>query len=195
MTTTRMTNDHRRIIGQAAISAAFNPQAEAMAEVEDGLARQAYAAIYSVEERSQADAMPSYWLRQDECLRYNVGGFRITLRTMRDHLRVPYGEKGSRSGSYGCHTSHGTIEAGELCDKIVAHANAKEALKAKRGQTERKLFAMLGSMTSLKKLSEVWPEGLPFYQKFMTKNPAVMLPAIRTDEINAALGLTEQVPA
>lgn len=184
----KLTKIMREAIARRAINASFDPKAQALAQEEDRLAREAYEACYTADEREQADAIPKYWLRRDPCLNFNVGGFRIRLCTITDHLPVPYQAKGDGYGGYSCHPSHGTITEGDLHDRIRAHAVAGEALKQSRVETERRLLAMLSSVGSLKKLREVWPEGEAFYSQYEVK-PVALPPAIRMDEINAALGL------
>ncbi|WP_277022203.1 Nmad5 family putative nucleotide modification protein [Paracoccus hibiscisoli] len=171
MTYPRLTNMTREHIATQAVKNAFEPREAQLAKDEDALAREAYAAVFTADEIKKAVALPKNWLRRDSCLNFNVAGLRIELCTLENHMPVPYRSKNGDSG-YGCHRDQGSIMAGELADRITAHAVAKDALRQERRDTYRKLNSMLSSITTIKKLEEAWPEGKPFY------------------EINAALGLT-----
>ena len=184
----RLTNSTRDHIAQSAINASFEPREREMAAAEDALAREAYAAVFTSDEIKKTKALPANWLRHDPCLHFNVAGLRIELCTLEGHLPVPYRSKSGEYG-YGCHRSQGSIEAGDLADRITAHAVAKDKLSEEKRSTRRKLDAMLSSITTVKKLEEAWPEGKPFYERFAQK-AAPLPPAIRVDDINAALGLT-----
>lgn len=182
--TIRLTNDLRAAITAAAITNAFDKKKSLLEKVESELAIEAYKVVFSKNELDAVTKLPKNWVRYDECLRFNVAGQSITLNT-RPGLAVPYSVAGARG--YGCHIL-GVIESGELCDRIQKHAADKETYKAIRSSTQKKLEAMLNKITTLKKLREVWPEGVEFYQKYEEPKQAA-LPAIRMDEINVALGL------
>ena len=175
----RLTNYTREAISSAAIKAAFTPRENDFSADEDALAREAYAAVYPADEVKKAMALPDNWLRRDPCLHFNVNGLRIELCTTDNHLPVPYRAKSGEQGS---------IPEGDLAERITAHAMAKEALRDEKRSARAKLNAMLSSISTVKKLQEVWPEGAQFYAKFAEK-PAALPPAIRVEDVNAALGL------
>ena len=174
----RLTNYTREAISSAAIKAAFTPRENDFSADEDALAREAYAAVYPADEVKKAMSLPENWLRRDPCLYFNVNGLLIELCTTDNHLPVPYR----------CHRSQGSIPEGDLAERITAHAMAKEALRDEKRSARIKLDAMLSSISTVKKLQEVWPEGAQFYAKFAEK-PAALPPAIRVEDVNAALGL------
>lgn len=184
---TRLTNYTREAIAEAALKAAFEPKKQALLTAEDALAREAYAAVFTPDEVKKAKALPANWLRRDPCLHFNVNGLRIELCTIEQHLPVPYQSKSGERG-YGCHRQQGSISAGDLADRITAHAMAKEKLRDEKRDASNKLSAMLSSISTMNKLKETWPEGEQFYAQFM-QVAAPLPPAIRVDEINSALGL------
>lgn len=186
MTQLRLTNDYRKAIARAALTAAFEAREKAFEEAEDALAREAYAAAYPANVRTLAMTIPANWLRRDNCLRFTAHGMAFTLRTMRDHLPVPYRVGGS--SGYGCHSSHAALD-GDLADRVRDHAVAKEHLRGEHESAERKLMAMLSSVQTFGKLKDIWPEGVAFYQRWLDAPAPAGLPTIRVDEINAALGL------
>lgn len=186
---TRMTNDMRDEILRRALRSAFDPRDNDIAAREDALCRAAYATCYSAAEIAQVSALPTYWTRLDPCLRFIVDGARITLRTSDNHLPVPYHDRRTGTDSYGCHSAHGVI-VGELAANIMALMADKEALRVERDRAKANLSALLSRIQTVKKLAEAWPEGRDFYADFMAEKPALP-PAIRFDEVNAALGLIE----
>lgn len=125
--------------------------------------------------------IPEKWLREDACLRFNCGGYSLTLRAKKA-VRVA-------SISYGC-SQLGTV-TGELADRAKAHAQATEGLKRERAEGERALLALLSSVSTLAQLEKTWPEGKPFYQRFMQARPGSNLPAVQVSEINKMLGLKD----
>lgn len=172
----RLTNDLRDIIAGRAVNHAFDPKFKAHKKVEDALAREAYAAVFPAAELAAIAKVPANWFRHEKCLRFNVGGLRIALCVEGEGLAVPY-----YIGQYAA------IQPGDLCDRIQKHAGAVEAEKAAMRSANAQLKAMLAKVSTLKKLREIWPEGQQFYAQY--EEVKTSLPAIRVDEINAALGL------
>lgn len=185
---TRLTNDIRDHIVSLAIKAAFSERLTALDAAEDALCREAYNAIYDEGERAIAQSLPKYWLRLDPCLNFNVDGFRIRLCTTDNHLPVPYGAKGAGyGGGYGCSNNHGSI-TGELAERVHKHARDKEDAEQAKRRAKDNLSALLARLQTVKKLAEAWPEGAPYYAKYLEEK-APPPPAIRFDDVNAALGL------
>lgn len=184
----KLTKYSREAIARRAVAHAFDPRQAALADAEDVLAREAYDSIFPKDEQALVAAIPSNWFRLDACLQFNVGGQRITLNVKGDGLPVPYRMKGSEWGSYGCHQI-GTIEHGELCDRIQKHAQTVEDVKRERRDALRATENMLNAVTTTGKLKEVWPQGEQFYADYEDR-PAPALPAVRVDEINSILGLS-----
>lgn len=182
----RLTNLDRDTITAAAVAAAFKPRKEALDKAEDALAREAYATLFTKAELAAVAKLPENWLRFDSCLKFNVGGQRITLNAT-GGLPVPYKPKGSSDGGYYCHTI-GTIEFGDLCDRIQAHAIAVESLKAERAAAARAVKALVYSVSTTNKFKEVWPEGEAFFSN-LTPTTAANLPAIQVQHVNELLGL------
>ena len=186
---TRLTNDMRETIRHAALEFAFAPRAEALKAQEDALARKAYAVVFPADELKAVAKVPSNWFRNDSCLRFNVAGRAIRLQTTDDGLPVPYRMKDEEEGRWSCHQSLGTIHAGDLADEIQANADAKEELKTQCYAASAQTKSLLFSVTTIKRLREAWPEGEAFYAPLEEGNPS-SLPALRTDELNAMLGLS-----
>lgn len=185
MGSVKLTNYSRDSIAKRAVEHSFAAQVAALEAEADALGREAYDLLYPATELKLVSKLPENWFRRDACLRFNVGGRDIVLNVS-SGLPVPYGPKGS-SGGYGCNRL-GVIEPGELCDRIQAHAVAFEKHREDRRAAERATRQMLGAVSTVGKLEEVWPEGKPFYANYLDKS-VPQLPAIRAQEINQMLGL------
>lgn len=183
---TRLTNDMRSMIAKSAVKAAFAERDAAFAAAEADLAREAYEATFPAEVRALVAEVPGNWFRKDPCLNFNVGGLRIQLQTEGAGYPVPYCSASGRG--YGCHAEIGTIMPGDLCERIRSHAVDKEAASERKKQAKRDLDALLASISTVSKLKSVWPEGEPFYARFMDA-AAPSLPAIQFAAVNEALGL------
>jgi len=181
----KLTKYTRERIAAQAVAFAFDPKEEALKAQEDALAREAHAAVFKKAELDAIKKVPANWIRLDPCLRFNVGGQRLYLRTIDDGLPVPY-KIGDYAG-YSCREI-GAIEPGDLCDRIQTHAQAVEKCKTELRQAYIKVIALLDSVTTIKRLREVWPEGEPFYSKYEAQ-PAQKLPAVPASEVNAMLGI------
>ncbi len=182
----KLTNSTREAIARSAIAFAFDPKEKALAEAEDVLAREAHALLFPKKVVETAKSLPAGWITHLSGLNFNVGGQKIELRSS-EALPVPaYDKSGNTAGYYGHRV--GSIPFGDLCDRIQGHAQAKEKLKEERTLALRQIEAMLAKVTTVKKLAEAWPDGEPFYSKYIDK-PAPQVPALRVDEINAMLGL------
>jgi len=182
---TKLTKYTRECISKLAVEFAFNPKIEALNAAEDELAREAHAHIFKKSELDQISKVPANWIRLDSCLHFNVMGQRIYLRTLSDGLPVPY--KIGEYAGYSCREL-GSIEAGDLCDRIQNHAMQVEKYKTERAMASRKVLALVESVTTIKKLREIWPEGEQFYQMYELAQ-ATKLPAVPVADVNAALGL------
>lgn len=177
----RLTNMDRDSIVADAIEASFQARVTALDAAEDALARRCYEAVFPEKVRKQAAALPKGWLRLDKCLRFNVLGLSAELHVSGDGLPVPFGSRGycQRLGSIADET---------LAASVRSHLDEVEAMKADRSKAKGAVNALVHSVTTVKALREIWPEGEPFYGKIGPKDGA-RLPAPRVVELNAMLGL------
>jgi len=123
-------------------------------------------------------SIPGKWFRHCSCLRFNVGGQQHYL-TAEHEVVTPY-------------DSHcallGVLDA-IIGDEVMAHARAKEDLKTARNEADAKITGLLYSITTMKQLVELWPEGKEFYQDSLSIDNKTGAVAIRFDDMNARLGL------
>lgn len=64
-----------------------------------------------------------------------------------------------------------------------------ENLQKKRSEMEYEVEALLASVTTFKKLWQVWPECKSLLEDFESKPTVALLPSIQVKKLNAALGL------
>jgi len=177
--TVRLTQDMRALIAQKAVNESFRKQTETHAKMENAIGIECYKTVFDEATRRAVAKIPEKWLQEDACLRFNCGGFDLRL-TVEKAPRVP-------STGYGCR-SLGSI-TGDLADRAQAHAQAGETLKRNKADAQRALLVMLGSVSTIGQLEKTWPEGKPFYEKYLEARPGSNLPAIQVAEINAMLGI------
>lgn len=177
----RLTNMDRSDIVERAMAFTFSKMEQDLKSLEGTLARAAYESVFPATIRKQAYVMPDGWLRRDGCLRFNVVGMDIRLNLEEGkEVPVPYNRQGCGR--------IGTIEAGELADKIQDFLARNEKLKKERHQLRHSLSAMLGQVNTLRALAAAWPQGQSFYE-CLNKEPAIRLPALQVSEINKMIGL------
>lgn len=177
----RLTNQDRDNVVKAAVEASFADRQQALKVEEDRLARRCYATVFSASVRKAAASIPSGWLPEDRVLRFNVGGLNIRLDVIGDALRVP--------AQHAHRERLGNVADEGLIAEVQAFLQARDGLKAKREKAQQSLKALLYSVTTLKALRDLWPEGEPFFRGLASKTGAPGLPAPQITELNAMLGL------
>jgi hypothetical protein len=70
-------------------------------------------------------------------------------------------------------------------------ANRRDDLITERNQLKREIRAILYSVSTFKKLYDVWPEVSKFTADIEV-NVAMQLPAVKVDSINQKIGLTHE---
>jgi len=151
-----------------------------LAKEEEKLALQCYNYIYSKKDRDIVANVPGDWLRKCDCLKFNANGWTVTLKA-----KEPLATKQT---DY-CKPL-GVIEAGELADKVQAHAQAKKKADEELSSIYHKILSMLLGIGTWKKLQETWKEGAEFYKDLIpVENSGANVPAVLVADINKALGL------
>lgn len=180
MATYRLTNYDRDGIVNRALVAAFADRRATNSAEENDLGVAVYEKLFSKADRDLALTMPEGWIYRDKCLRVTFG-FQRTVLNLIDGVLVP------SNNMYGCN-NQGTIHDQDLCDRFTRLEQEKSKLKEDYDSAKNKLRALLNSVNTYARLAEVWPEGVEFYKSLEPKEGSKPL-AIRTDEINAMLGL------
>lgn len=180
----RLTNDIRRSICKDAIKAAFDGRNEEINKQEAALAIKVYEQVIPQEEREAIDRIHECWFGTSSSLYLNVASSHVTLSSDR-YFRVPEKEYGKNNWS----RIFATIKAGPLADEIMTFCNAKEDLNKEQTTAERAIDALLSSATTLKALMAAWPEGEPYWSKYLDQPEKPGLPALQVSEVNRMLGL------
>jgi len=174
---TRLTVSAREAIVHKALDKRFQDQINETKSQENLLALKCYNAVFDEKTLKSVKAVPEKWFCMDGCLRFNIGGLDLRL-SVTENMPVPYQRHCEKLG----------VITGELADEVTAFVHKKKDEQDNRSKIFRNLEALLASVNTFKQLSEVWPEGKAYYEDMIDK-PKLQLPAIRFDEINAALGL------
>lgn len=173
----RLTTDLRTTIRDRALDAAFKKETEALERAEGRLTVQCWKSFFLASARKAAAAMPKGWISETSDFLVNVGGMQIRLKAT-EPLQVP---------ATHCWGHSYVIKTPELAAEVRAHAHAKEDIRNRRKQAKTALDGMLMSVSTVKKLFEVWPEGQAFY-KNVAPSP-INLPTVHVGEVNKLLKL------
>lgn len=180
---TRLTNELRNDIREDAIKASFKKQNEKMTAEEHALGMKLYKNLFKKSELTLLEQIDKKWFNMDSCLRFNCGGFDLKF-VVDPSVPVP-----NRQGSY-CNRL-GNIDDIELVEKAQAFAKRKEDFKNEIRKAERALSVVLLSVTTVKRLAEVWPEGKAYYSHFVDEVKNTGVPMVRVEELNQMLGLAK----
>lgn len=200
----RLTNEMRLEIAKKAMADTRAKTAAELRERQDRLARAGHAKLFDAKLVKEVMKLPKEWRRMDGCLKFNADGWQVQFNLLdpRDHTKLNYEERankdwqlpvplGHSSSQYSCNPL-GSI-TGELATEMQKCATDIKTFKENGDEGTKMVKQMLGMVNTIKRLKEVWPEGIEFYQEYDV--PETQLPAVRMDEINALLGITAKAPA
>lgn len=129
------------------------------------------------------ESLPKGWMNKGSYIFVAIAGQRRKVEFTENKL---IGR--SHAESYGSYAEF--FDGSEpVAIEYIAACDALNAVKSERDKYERQVSAMLESITTFKKLWEVWPDSKPVLEKFEVKPTIAILPAVQLQEINAALGL------
>jgi Nucleotide modification associated domain 5 len=176
----KLTNWQRDKIIAAAIASKFQKQEKDFIKREDALARKAYNHLFDEGLRRKIKSMPDKWFQKCGSMRFNVGGQQHYLQLSENKmLPTPYESHCALLG----------VLDGAIGDEVRAFANEKEQAKTDKRTAEAKLKSLLYSISTLKRLKELWPEGAEFYKGMDEDAVKGGLPALRFDDVNQLLGI------
>lgn len=177
MSNPRMTNDDRRYIRDKLIAYRFDTATNALSAREDALAHECFDAQFTSAEKVLLAKLPQKWLTEVEYVRVMIDGtvrglHFITHRFGPDNvfegvIRVP---------------DELAAKVDEFVNDDAAHERAKREVKAE-------VMALLNSVSTFKKLADVWPEVKPFLVD-LDNAPAISTSlAVPIADVNLHLGL------
>lgn len=177
----KITKDLRERISMKAVKSTFEPQAAELKKRENKLAIEAYNHIFPKKVRDLIAQVPKDWLRHCDCLRFNAGGWNVTLCAGKE-MPTPANNGCGMLGSL----------TGEIAEKVQAYSQEKKKLDEDWRSANHKMYGFLEQFTTFKKLEEAWPEGKKFYAEYNADRPSANVPAVITKEINAMLGIKDK---
>ena len=174
----------RKEICQKAIRHAYDEKITAHRDLQSVMFMKGWEALTPVEDRKLLAKVPTKYLRTSSTLVLNIDGMRIWLenRNPKTNLRE----------SVVLANDHNEGLKGPVADEILAWYKKLDEVQKERDSIQRKLMALLESVTTLGKLQEVWPEGEQFYLYLIGTQATEVrsgLPAPLLTELNEKLGL------
>ncbi len=196
MASTRLTTSIREHIAKLALSHRFADELMALVADRAAFAEAVYRDIYKQTEREKMAALPEGWLptvnhidvQFGEGCRYLTlwfnGSFYGDLWWISTPVEVIFKAIPFKH-------QHGCVKVYEPTHKLSVRFEELDArltvLRDKHGAAKRQIEAALGSVTTVGKLLELWPEIAPFTKDF--NGIPSPLPAIPTSDLNALLDL------
>lgn len=177
-----LTNAIRDEIIKDVLAKEFAKEEARLKKQEHVIGMKCYDKVYPKKERDLAAALPKGWVHLDSCLRFNVAGM-----DMRFNINAPVPVKSEN----GYCARLGDIACDDIKQLALDLHHEKEQLGVNRTDLRNKLKNVLYAVNTYKRLTETWPEGKKYYDKYKPKGENSMLPAIRVAELNAALCLVK----
>lgn len=182
MTTVRLNGEIKSGIITACLESIYKEQEVSLKKVEQQLALDCYNTIFPKDVVKKVNALPEGWVREDSCLILNAAGWSVTLHA-KEKVRVPHTNNCRQIGSV----------TGELAERVQQLSQDKKKLTETRARNFAQLSSFLQNFKTLATLQQAWPEGEPFYKKYLESRSSTEVPAIYVAQLNESLGLTKKV--
>lgn len=177
----KLSNDIRGTILDRALKHGFDKPRDLLKRAEKAFGEMAYNDIYSKKVRDMMQALPADYLPVTSSVLCRFGAtegralFEKPKRVPTKHDRYSAVAK-IFSGDH------------KLTQQYLELSQQQKDLNTRYKETREQIKAILDSVTTLKRLQEIWPECEPFIKDMLiTKKPA--LPAVPVKEVNKSLGL------
>lgn len=196
---TRMTNSIREAIANAVMRHRYEAPVKALIAAKAEFAIKVYEDLYAKSTREKMNALPEGWLPSSDNVAVTFGASydRVYFNgyTSGKLASVVPSDDNRRKAvclrMLGKHSSGGCAKVYEATHALsIAHSNleAKERdLKAEFDATRRQVEAAISSVSTVKRLIEIWPEVAPFAEKYEDEKPK--LPSLPTEQLNKILDL------
>lgn len=179
----RLTNYIREQVLNAVLKHAFEAREKALEAEKFALGDAVYNDIYPEPLRKQMAALPDGFLPTDGDVKVQFEGQRFT--------RVYFGERRRIAKSHEYNAARVYDAKHPLTARYDAWKKAQDDLDAEKSKAKSSAEAVLNSVTTVKKLIEVWPEVEQFARPFAVESPSRAI-ALPIRELNARLGLPPQ---
>lgn len=181
MATVRLSNYIKETVISSLLSHAFDEREKALDKEWFALGDAVYQDLYPEDVQKKMKALPSGFLPVDDDVRVSFGG---------DFTRVYFGENRMLSRAHQANAARVYDDKHPLSVRHAAFRKAKDALSLEKSGAKSSAQAILDSVTTVKKLIEVWPEVEPFVKQFQQTDTGRYLPALPIKDLNARLGLS-----
>lgn len=172
----RLNKGIRQEICERAVAHGFKSEEKKLQAQTLKLSMEVYNHVYPKKVRDLMDQLPDGMLDTMTTFRVRAGG--LTFCGDFDGKALPIGAR----DKYGWPN----IESAPLCKKIKDNLVAWRALRSGRAKITDEVMATLDSVTTLKRLREIWPEAEPFLPTQKDRGVALSIPI---SELNKKLGL------
>ena len=176
----RLNDVIRAQILEAVLQHAFGEREKKLAAERLAMGDYAYKDVYDAKLRRQMAAMPAGFLPENDDLGIQFEGIGFT--------RLPLAEPRRIADSHRCGAAKVYDSDHQLTLRYRDRSEARDAVGAERREARIRAKTVLGSVTTVKKLIEVWPEVRQFAEPWLVESPSRAL-ALPIQDLNRALGL------
>lgn len=178
----RLTKDMKETIARRAINQKFEPISKKLTEKESKIGMRLYNETFPKATRDLLAKLDEKWIETDRCLNFAVNGQQYAFKV---DPAVPVPPNGRRYCQRLASLTTDTPTGAAAWDYMQELQKAKQD----KADAERAIMALLDSVTTIKKLGEVWPEGKAFYSMYEAQVADTGLPAVQIENLNNILGL------
>ena len=196
--TTRLTRDMRYEICDLVIGDRFERARTKLQKKRAALAYACYRKVYSKAVRDRMSALPDGWLSEDcsmdvkfgtyyETIYFNGQSSRYSRENVPERVCKRFPQK-DRSGA-----SVALPGSDPLSERFLSIRDEDRALIDEEKRLRIEALSVLESVTTIKRLVDVWPEVEPFLKQ-IAPTPKAQVPAPIVADLNKKLGLPAPVP-
>ena len=129
------------------------------------------------------ESLPKHWLEKSNHIFIGIGG-QVHIVDFNDPRIIGY----LHDSRHSCPKLYVGDE--QVVLDYLKCKKAKDDIKDKRSKMYHEITALLESVTTFKKLWEVWPDCKPLLEKYEVKPVPSLFPAVQIKNINDGLGLS-----
>lgn len=173
----RLSKYDRNKMVNVALARAFDEEYEKLEKEEDALAKALYEAAFGIDTLAKVKSVMD-WVDLSHFHRFEVCGLTFEVRSIKamPEPRISY--------------PVARINKPELRDKIMDVKARKKELDEKKASSKAMIEALVESVTTLKRLKEIWPDGKEVWSCIKEDAPLkTCLPAVHIDKVNEILRL------
>lgn len=194
----RLTNDIRDAIVRTVLTNRFSEDVESLRDQWASFAVMTYDAVYDKSTQTKMKRLPKGWLPETDDITVQFGSHHSRLafdpymrgfnpisikRPEKKTLKlVPYRDNMSRVIMQFEPDHELSLKRDELAAQSTTLKETIDSCRVNANQ-------IVHSVTTMKKLLEIWPEVEPFAKPFIERPASASLPAVPVDTLNRKLGL------